>query len=80
MPCDEGRLCVPTRCRWCSAHWRREPAARRARALRVGGTDLLTLDVHASVVARLDDADPPTKLPVDAGVDVGVPQESAGGG
>ena len=24
--------------------------------LRVGGTDLLTLDVHASVVARLDDA------------------------
>jgi exoribonuclease II len=40
--------------------------------LRVGGTDLLTLDLHASVVARLDDAATSAQAsPPDAEVDEG---------
>ena len=46
--------------------------------VRVGGTDLLTLDVHASVAARLDDAATATveMVPVDADLDEGA--DSAG--
>lgn len=43
--------------------------------VRVGGTDLLTLDVHASVIARLDDAPSDAAAPEAEGDD---PAESAG--
>ena len=46
--------------------------------VRIGGTDLLTLDVHASVAARLDDAATaaPDAAPADADLDEGA--DSAG--
>jgi exoribonuclease-2 len=55
--------CAPTACRWCSARSAPRAAARRPRPRPITATDLLTLDVHASVVERLDDAG---ALPADA--------------
>jgi exoribonuclease-2 len=45
---------------------RRRALPRGARVrVRITGTDLLTLDVHASVIARIDDAGTPADEPCD---------------
>ena len=62
---DEGRpgACRHA-CRWCSARSAPRPCrAAPTCGSRITGIDLLTLDVHASVVERLDDAG---ALPADA--------------
>ena len=51
--------CAPTTCRWCCRCWARSDLPRGARVrVQLGEIDEITLDVHGTVLERLDAAPP----------------------